>query len=87
MTISKYILTILLASCNAKIIPGKYAVVKELSYDKTADAYKVVSDLKDANGDKKAELTNWQPFVNFQKSDTVYVKRLWDTNQVRLFKL
>ena len=76
------ILTIFFCSCNAKIITGKYAIVKEVR--EASEYYQVTCQLP--NGDY---LYSEQALINFKPNDTVYLKwiRTEDMRVVRLFKL
>lgn len=77
-----FILTLFLFSCNAKIITGKYAIVKEVR--ETSESYRVTCQLPNGN-----YLYSEQTLINFNVNDTVYLKwiRTEDMRVVRLFKL
>lgn len=76
------ILTLFLFSCNSKIFPGKWAVVKEVR--ETPEYYQVTCQLPSGK-----YLQSEQILVNFNVNDTVYLKwiRTEDMRVVRLFKL
>lgn len=76
------ILTLFLCSCNPKIVPGKWAIVKEIR--EISESYQVTCQLP--NGDY---LQSEQVLINFNINDTVYLKwiRTEDMRVVRLFKL
>lgn len=76
------ILTLFLCSCNSKIVPGKWAVVKEVR--DTSEAYRITCQLPNGN-----YLQSEQVLINFNVNDTVYLKWIQteDMRVVRLFKL
>lgn len=75
-------LTILLCSCNTRIVPYKYAVIKDVR--ETPEAYQVTCQLPNGK-----YLQSEQPLINFNINDTVYLKwiKTEDRREVRLFKL
>jgi hypothetical protein len=86
ITTVSLIIALIFVSCSSRVIPSKYAVVKEVKQIK--GGYSILSQpmFKPIDG---YYLKSDQPIINFTVNDTVYIKRIRteSKDELRLFKL